>query len=261
MTMSDPSSLLLAGLAGVATAAAIALMLPGAPPRPPGPSRADPPGPQTWPVAVPGGPGAAEGSQMPLRLAATVGVALVVLLLVGGPVGAALSGVGASVAWWSTGRMEPPAVRRRRERLTAAVPHTVDLVAACLSVGLSPAAALEAVASAVDEPMAAELAGVCHRLRLGSDPATVWRELSGHPQLGGLGRTVARAVDSGASVAEAIGRLAEDLRARTRSDVERTARAVGVKAALPLGLCLLPSFVLLGVVPLVAGSLSVLTTR
>jgi hypothetical protein len=53
-------------------------------------------------------------------------------------------------------------------------------------------------------------------------------------------------------------RLAEDLRRRDRADVESRARSVGVKAALPLGLCLLPAFVLVGVVPLVAGSVSVL---
>ena len=39
---------------------------------------------------------------------------------------------------------------------------------------------------------------------------------------------------------------------------ESRARAVGVKAAVPLGVCLLPAFVLVGVVPLVAGSVSVL---
>jgi hypothetical protein len=34
-----------------------------------------------------------------------------------------------------------------------------------------------------------------------------------------------------------------------------------VKAALPLGVCLLPAFVLVGVVPLVAGSVTVLVQR
>jgi hypothetical protein len=33
---------------------------------------------------------------------------------------------------------------------------------------------------------------------------------------------------------------------------------VGVKAAVPLGLCLLPAFVLIGIVPLVAGLMSTL---
>jgi hypothetical protein len=62
-------------------------------------------------------------------------------------------------------------------------------------------------------------------------------------------------------VADAMLRLADDLRSRSRADVERRARAVGVQAALPLGACLLPSFVLIGVVPLVAGSLSLLVQR
>jgi hypothetical protein len=41
--------------------------------------------------------------------------------------------------------------------------------------------------------------------------------------------------------------------------VEERARTVGVRAALPLGLCLLPSFLLLGIVPLVVGLLSELS--
>ena len=55
----------------------------------------------------------------------------------------------AAVCWRVVGRLEPPAVRRRRERLAAAVPHVVDLMAACLAAGLSPAAALEEIPAAV----------------------------------------------------------------------------------------------------------------
>jgi pilus assembly protein TadC len=191
-------------------------------------------------------------------VAATGSVALGALFLVGGPAGAAGGLVLGALCWWVTGRMEPPSVRRRREQLIASVPHAVDLMAACLAVGLSPATAVEQLAEVVDAPLADELAALTARLRLGADPATVWRDLARHPQLGGLGRTVSRAVDSGASVAEAMLRLADDLRSRSRADVERRARAVGVQAAVPLGACLLPSFVLVGVVPLVAGSVSVL---
>lgn len=194
----------------------------------------------------------------PLRGVATVAVALGVLFFLGTPVGAPVAVAAAAVCWWATGRMEPPGTRRRRERLAASVPHAVDLMAACLAAGLSPAAALEQVTAVVDQPLAGELAGVSARLRLGVDPATVWRDLAAHPQLGGLGRTIARAVESGASVADAMLRLADDQRRRHRAAVETRARAVGVKAALPLGLCLLPAFVLVGVVPLVAGSVSVL---
>ncbi|RYE75031.1 MAG: type II secretion system protein, partial [Myxococcales bacterium] len=62
-----------------------------------------------------------------------------------------------------------------------------------------------------------------------------------------------RAHESGASVGTAIVALAEELRDRARFDVESRARSVDVKSAGPLGLCLLPAFVLIGVVPMVAG--------
>jgi hypothetical protein len=40
--------------------------------------------------------------------------------------------------------------------------------------------------------------------------------------------------------------------------VEDKARRVGVLAAVPLGLCLLPAFLLIGIVPVVAGLLTAL---
>jgi Flp pilus assembly protein TadB len=200
-----------------------------------------------------------SGGEIPvLRVTGSVSVAMGVLLFVGGSTGAVAAVVAGATCWRVTGRLEPVAVRRRRERLEAAVPHAIDLLAACLAAGLSPGAALEQITEAVPSPLAGELADVTARLRLGVDPVTVWRELARHPQLGGLGRTVSRAVESGASVADAMLRLADDERRRSRAAVESRARAVGVKAALPLGVCLLPAFVLVGVVPLVAGSVSVL---
>jgi len=56
----------------------------------------------------------------------------------------------------------------------------------------------------------------------------------------------------------AVERLADDLARAGRAATEDRARAVGVKAALPLGLCLLPAFVLIGIVPLVVALLTAL---
>jgi len=196
------------------------------------------------------------------RIAAAAAVGAAAAVLVGALVGVGVGAVSAVGCYWFTGRLEPRSVRRRRERLRAAVPHVVDLMAACLAAGLSPPAAVDQIVDALQqpaqEPMRAELRSLSARLRLGVDPVTVWRDLARDPQLGGLGRSMARAVESGASVAEAMHRLADDLRQRDRAEVEARARAVGVKAAVPLGVCLLPAFVLVGVVPLVAGAVSVL---
>ena len=197
------------------------------------------------------------GRRLPVLGGVTAGLGAA--LFVGGPVGLVAGAVaGVAVAVWLR-RLEPASVRRRREAIDEALPLAVDLLASCLAAGQAPAVALQQVTDVVDHPLRDELQEVATRLRLAADPIRVWRDVAAHPQLGSWGRTVLRAVDSGASVADAMAAHADDLRQASRSRVEARARAVGVRAALPLGVCLLPAFVLLGVVPLVAGSLSVVT--
>lgn len=196
-----------------------------------------------------------------VRIGVTLLAGCAAFVLVGGAPGLVVAAPAALAAWVLMGRMEPPGARRHRERLRAQLPHVVDLMAAGLAVGLGPVETLEQVAAAVDEPVSAELDTVTRRLRLGVPPVTVWRDLGRHRALGRLGRAVARAVESGASVADALARLADDLRRDARSEVENRARAVGVRAAIPLGVCMLPAFVLVGVVPLFVGSVAVVLHR
>lgn len=217
------------------------------------------PSPPTTPRSTPRQRGGPPDFVLPVLAGAGAGAAA--LVLAGGSIGLAAGPVVGVVVGHVVRRMEPPRVRRRREQLEARLPHAVDLLASCLSAGQDPGRALGQVAEVLDGPIAEELGAIAFRLRLGSDPARVWRSVSAHPQLGRLGRCMLRAVDSGASVAEAMDRLVEDLRRDSRARVESRARAVGVKAALPLGVCMLPAFVLVGVVPLVASSMATLLSR
>jgi len=167
------------------------------------------------------------------------------------------AGVAAAVGVWVViGRSEPPEVRRDRERACRDLPLLVGLLAATLRAGAAPGDGVAVVCAALPGPAAYRLAGVAARLALGMDPVQVWASLDGDPALAPLGRTMSRAQATGAPVVPAIERLADDLARRAREDVEERARAVGVKAALPLGLCLLPAFLLVGIVPLVAGLLT-----
>jgi Flp pilus assembly protein TadB len=170
-----------------------------------------------------------------------------------GALAAPLVGLG---TWVVIERAEPAQVRRDREAAVRELPHVVGLLADGLRSGRSPTEALAVVADALPGPASARLAEVVPRLRLGLDPGQVWAELATDPALGPLGRALSRAQRTGAPVVLTVGRLSDDLARGARADVEDRARAVGVKAAVPLGLCLLPAFVLIGIVPVVAGLLT-----
>ena len=181
--------------------------------------------------------------------------------MVGGPIGLGVGLVCGVTVWMVLARTEDPAVVRRREALVDDLPTGVDLLASCLDAGAAPESALVSVSRALGGPVGEEFLGIHHRLEVGVDPAQVWRTVAAHPQLGDLGRAIGRAHQTGASVGEAVHRLSEELRARERAGVEERARSIEVKAAAPLGLCLLPAFVVLGVVPMVAsvfGSMDIL---
>ncbi len=173
--------------------------------------------------------------------------------LLGGPAGWVAGPVAAGTVWVVLGRTESPAVVRRREQLLEDLPLAIDLLGSCLDAGAAPESALVTVGRALGGPVGEEFLGLHHRLGIGVDPTQVWRSLAGHPQLGPLGRAVGRAHDTGASVGRAVHQLAEELRERALAEVEARARSIEVKAAAPLGLCLLPAFVVLGVVPMVVG--------
>jgi Flp pilus assembly protein TadB len=181
------------------------------------------------------------------------------LAFVSGPWGLVV-GLAAAIAVWTwIGRVEPVTVRRRREAAARELPGLVQLFATALESGCDVADALRLACAALPGPAADLLAGVPGRLALGLAPETAWRRVLGDAELAPLGRAMVRAHRSGSSVTQEVLRLAEELDRRARLRVEERARTVGVKAAVPLGLCLLPAFLLLGVVPLVAALLASLS--
>ncbi|MEX0426354.1 type II secretion system F family protein [Nocardioides sp. DS6] len=178
------------------------------------------------------------------------------LTFLGGPIGMMAAPAAALGCWIAIGRAEPASVRRDREQARRELPHLVRLLSAALASGTAPGEALTLVAEALPGPAADRIAPVAARLGLGADPAAAWRGLAEEPALAPLGRALARAHATGTPVASSVARLADELARAARGEVEDRARAVGVKAAVPLGLCLLPAFLLIGVVPIVGGLLS-----
>jgi tight adherence protein C len=97
-----------------------------------------------------------------------------------------------------------------------------------------------------------------NRWRLGATPAAALRAAAERPGLDEL-RAAAGALEAaerwGAPPAEALAARAEALRSRARLRAEAEAGRAAVRLAFPLVLCFLPAFVLLTVVPTMAGAL------
>lgn len=199
------------------------------------------------------GPARAAAAALRGPLAASVALGGAMWLLVGGPLGLLLAVVAAVVLPRWLGRLEPARVRQRRQRLVRDLPVAADLLAACLAAGSAPEPALDAVARALGGPVEEVFGSVAVALRLGVDPADAWGRYRQQPEVAPLARAVGRALAGGTPLAVAVARCGSDLRARRRVAGDAAAEAVGVKATGPLGLCFLPAFVLLGVVPTVIG--------
>jgi pilus assembly protein TadC len=190
------------------------------------------------------------GSVAPRRAAAAA-LGLAVVLVVGGA-----SGVGAGVAAFLATEhvvrsLEPAAVRRRKEQRATELPLVLDLLAVCLRAGTPLVTALETVATALPGSFSTDLAVVARLQRLGCGAAAAWSDLVDDPDLGAVARAVSRSAESGARLAAAFERLAADRRSALAAAGEARARRAGVAAMAPLGLCFLPAFVSLGIVPIV----------
>jgi pilus assembly protein TadC len=174
-----------------------------------------------------------------------------VALLVGGAIGV-VAGLGVALA---VARLLRNGTAGDQRAVPAALvrdlPGACDLLGVCLGAGLPVGAALAAVGETVPAPLGPQLSAVAALYRMGAEPRRAW---AGVPaELGSLGRTLVRAGESGSSVVTALSALAADTRASARAAVEADVRRAGVWVLAPLGLCFLPAFVCLGVVPLVLG--------
>jgi hypothetical protein len=97
------------------------------------------------------------------------------------------------------------------------------------------------------------LTQVAGLLRLGADPVEAWRAVADDEVLAPVAHAACRSADSGIRLAGGMEQVAADVRAQVRATAEARAHRAGVLAMAPLGLCFLPAFVCIGVVPVVVG--------
>ncbi|WP_048471485.1 type II secretion system F family protein [Mycolicibacterium chlorophenolicum] len=136
-----------------------------------------------------------------------------------------------------------------------AVAATLDLLAACLRAGMAVSTAAAGVAASAPAPLAAVLQRAADLLALGADAGQAWgdRPDDTDPHVRAFLRMARRSAASGAALAQGVEDLAVALRADAADAAGARAERASVLIAGPLGLCYLPAFLCLGIVPVVAG--------
>ncbi|MET8222229.1 type II secretion system F family protein [Streptomyces sp. NPDC004082] len=186
-----------------------------------------------------------------LPVAGAVGAGWVLIGGVAGLLVGLAAGLGVWRRWLRKGAGSPPeydAALAARQ-----LPLAADLLAACIAAGASPVAAARAVGEALRGPVGERLARGAAEVRLGGEPADSWRALASMPGAAGLARLLERAGESGVPAATPVARIAAEARAEWGRAAEAGARRAGVMVTAPVGLCFLPAFIAVGVLPVVIG--------
>ena len=128
-----------------------------------------------------------------------------------------------------------------------------DLLAACLHAGLPVPVAVVAVSDDLPRHAAEALRATADLLALGADPVDAWAPALECPATAALARGARRTARSGTALAGVATAVAASIRATAGDHAEARAQRAGVLITGPLGLCFLPAFVCLGIVPVVIG--------
>lgn len=142
----------------------------------------------------------------------------------------------------TAGRRAPPA------KITLDTAADVDLFAACIRAGLSSAHAAGAVARVHGGEPWHSIAAL---LAIGVSAERAWAPAVGIAGLEDLAFLARVSERSGAAMTTGCSRVADTIRAQVADTATATAERAGVLIALPLTLCFLPAFFILGLAPTV----------
>ena len=188
-------------------------------------------------------------------------------ILAGTPLGWLLLALGTAL-WFGGRRWIRALTAKAREAGRASEPAALPLALAeaAIAAGLDLRSALAAVGLAMADRPGGALVSVAGSLGAGAAWDAAWQDAAGAeiagvarskgaavevaPTIDPLGRALRSSWMSGASPLPLLRASREVVVERSRAEAEGAAAVLGVRVALPLALCLLPAFVVVGVVPL-----------
>lgn len=128
------------------------------------------------------------------------------------------------------------------------VPLLLELLGSMLQAGLALPRALE-IAARVATVSGPPLARAAAALQLGTDWEHAWPDAKPGSAVDELRAALHFAASTGAPSAQLLYSRARQLRRSRHRELEKRAAALGVRLVIPLGVCSLPAFLCLGVVP------------
>ncbi|MDR2930420.1 MAG: type II secretion system F family protein [Propionibacteriaceae bacterium] len=164
----------------------------------------------------------------------------------------------ATAVWVGLGRLESSGQRQRRQAILVEIPGVLDLIQSCVRAGQPLRNATQVVVQTVGSPVGDLLSPVIRAIDVGMTDEQAWGLLVQDPVVGFCARDLARSSAWGTSTSDLLAGHAATLRRAGRSARLTAAKSVGVKAVIPLGLCYLPAFMLLGVAPIIAAGVGFL---
>lgn len=187
--------------------------------------------------------------------------ALAVLGLWGAPAGEGSGGLARAASTLSSRRARPlragavqdggEAAERGANCGVSSVPLLLELLGTALESGLTVRASLRLVAGVAEPGVREGLLQVAAGLEIGASWDDSWQGKLLRSELAQIHDALNLGALTGASVGPLLYAEAQQLRRSANRAAEKRAAALGVKLVLPLGLCALPAFMALGVVPVV----------
>ena len=142
-------------------------------------------------------------------------------------------------------------------QLARQLPEFIDTVVLLMYSGSTPAQALIAAPTWLEPPLHPIAYDVAQQLSRGnrlSDCVASFRSLIG-PSANPLVDALLSAERDGQPIANVLDRLSNESRTQRRRQLDADIRRLPVRLTFPLVCCILPSFVMLGVVPMIATAL------
>jgi tight adherence protein C len=152
--------------------------------------------------------------------------------------------------------------RRRHQRLVAALPDALDMLAVGAASGQGPATVFAEVASGTSGPLAGELAVTLAEIDCGAPIATAIERLRGRvrgAEVGALAAALERSQTYGSPLAEQLHLQATSLRGDARRRIEDRAARAAPKIQLVVALVLVPAVLLIILAAVIAHADSLLS--